>query len=521
MNKIGMIFGALAVAVLVTAYSLKQVDTSSTDHNTTESDRHIAWFDGTMEQAFQTAKETDRPVFLYWGAEWCPPCNQLKATIFKSGAFIEKTKLFVPVYLDGDTDRAQKFGEEFGVRGYPTTIILNPDGVEVTRIPGGINLERYVDVLDLSLADIKPVSELVAKIIDDNYQPSADDIRLLAYYSWGQDVGKALSDYDPLMVFRRLSEITGHEMVEERARFDAEYLFDLSQEEEVTGEQAVFAVGLLKKILKDGSASKANMPFLAYDLVDVLEKITEAGDERASIMAMWDVRLAALRQLGSLSSVEQLRLDYGEVLVAKMDEQTPSDDLKNRVRENVMKARIAAKSKPYERIAVTNIGYGLLSESGQNALAEEILKEELADENNAYYWMLSLADLTEESEREDEALEWLRQAYEQAEGQATRIQWGSYYVDGLARMDGDNIELVANVTMRVLNELDAQDEPVYGRNKSVVKRIGRALRKWAEVDNRKVVLTSLEERFAELCTSHFEMTEERAACASLFHETDA
>jgi thioredoxin-related protein len=67
--------------------------------------------------------------------------------------FIERSKLFVPVYLDGDTVNAQAYAEKFGVRGYPTMIVFDPAGVELTRIPGGIDLQvasertgRLIDV---------------------------------------------------------------------------------------------------------------------------------------------------------------------------------------------------------------------------------------------------------------------------------------------------------------------------------------------------------------------------------------
>ena len=73
-------------------------------------DAGIAWFKGDVNAAFVAAKADNRPVFLYWGAVWCPPCNQVKATIFNRQDFIERSRFFVPVYIDGDSPSAQTAG---------------------------------------------------------------------------------------------------------------------------------------------------------------------------------------------------------------------------------------------------------------------------------------------------------------------------------------------------------------------------------------------------------------------------
>ena len=77
-------------------------------------DAGIAWRkDNDVDAAFALAKAGNKPLFLYWGAVWCPPCNQVKATIFNRQDFIDRSRHFVPVYLDGDSPGAQKLARLF------------------------------------------------------------------------------------------------------------------------------------------------------------------------------------------------------------------------------------------------------------------------------------------------------------------------------------------------------------------------------------------------------------------------
>src|SRR5687767_11821018 len=69
---------------------------------------HVASSDAEIDKAFAHARKIGRPVFLYWGAVWCPPCNQVKATLFSRADFVERSRAFVPVYVDGDKANAQK-----------------------------------------------------------------------------------------------------------------------------------------------------------------------------------------------------------------------------------------------------------------------------------------------------------------------------------------------------------------------------------------------------------------------------
>src|SRR5450432_1956253 len=176
-----VLLSACAITSLCTMPALQATGSAGANHADAPG---IDWYSGDVAGAFQRAARENKPVFLYWGAKWCPPCQQLKSSVFSRSDFIAKTRQFVAVYLDGDDAGAQKWGETFHVLGYPTVVILRPDQREVTRLSGGMDLSLYADLLDVAESDITPISEVLATLIASPATLSHVACERLAYYGW-------------------------------------------------------------------------------------------------------------------------------------------------------------------------------------------------------------------------------------------------------------------------------------------------------------------------------------------------
>ena len=150
----------------------------------------VAWLpaanNGDIDRAFVQARSENKPVLLYWGAKWCPPCNQLKATLFNRHDFIERSKSLVAVEIDGDLPGAQKLGARFKVSGYPTMVLMRADGAELMRLPGEADAPQVLQVLEFGLAGGRAAKDVLADARAGKPLPGAE-WRMLAFYSWISD----------------------------------------------------------------------------------------------------------------------------------------------------------------------------------------------------------------------------------------------------------------------------------------------------------------------------------------------
>ncbi len=468
----------------------------------------IDWFPGDVDAAFAAAKSADKPIFLYWGAEWCPPCAEIKSTIFNTREFQERSRLFVPVYLDGDTPSAQRHGERFGVMGYPTMILFRADGTEITRLPGGVDVARYATVLDAALADGRPVAEILQAALDTG-AVAPSDWRLLAYYSWGTDNGRILPPDRRSSTFRQLSEACPADLQPECARFFFEYLgaaADQASEGKspLDGATRNAESGRLMRLLGSAEVAGANVDSLLYGATDVVGLLSEPGSpEREQLLAAWRAALDTLGRGGAavaLSGPEQLNLVRARILLQRLE--APDAPLPEALlaEARAAVARVdAATTEPYARHAAIYAAAGLYWEAGLAEEANRMLTAELEKSKSPYYFMLDLAQLAKEAGRKDEAVAWLERAYAGAQGPATRFQWGYNYLVGLLEMTPEDTVRIERVGLEVLGELGESPDAFYQRTQARLEQLGAKLLEWGQDAEPAAVVERLRVRTGTIC----------------------
>lgn len=481
----------------------------------------IDWYAGSVEDAFASAKSSSRPLFLYWGAEWCPPCAQIKATIFRTREFQERAKLFVPVYLDGDTPSAQKHGERFGVVGYPTMILFRPDGTEITRLPGGVDIARYAKILDVAIADARPVKDLVAAARSGSAL-TQNDWRLLAYYDWPTDLGRVLPDGERTAALRQLAQRCPPEIEADCARLFFDYLGAAARDAQdgrgaPDGLERADARRKLLGLLDQPSVQAANVENLLLAPKEVIGLLSDPrSPERRQLTIAWAAaldRLAAPGGESKLTPRDELYVIRSRVLLARLD--APDAPLPPALLETARQAVAkvdAGVSDPVARTSAINAAANLCFEAGLDAEADRLLSAELGKSPTPFYFMLDLADLAEKSGRKKEAVDWLARAYHDAKGPATRFQWGYNYLVGLIEMTPGDVTRIEQAGLEVLGELDGSPDAFYQRTRIRLEQLSGQLLEWGKAGEAARAVDAMRARTRQICRKLPEGDDGRAAC---------
>ncbi len=484
----------------------------------------IAWQRGDVDAAFAAAKAANKPVFLYWGAVWCPPCNQVKATIFNRQDFVDRSRFFVPVYLDGDTRSAQKLGARFKVSGYPTMILFKPDGTEITRLPGEVDAEQYMRVLALGMSGARPVKDtLAAALAPGKSTLTPEEWRLLAYYSWDTDEQQVLPKDKVPATLQRLAQACPADQRETAARLEIKALAATATAKGVKPRDDPASVDKVLKLLAEPRFARDNFDMVVYYSGDISKAYTLPNSAaRAKLNAAWNTALDRLLADTSLSTGDRLSAVDAQITLARIDDPkvalTPA--LLKSVREQAARADHDTTDL-YARQAVISSAAGVLADAGLLDESDAMLKAELQRSHSPYYYMLGLAANAKTRGDKSTALGWYEKAYAAADGPATRLQWGASYVSALVDLSPQDVARIDAATQSIIGELDPAPDTFYGRNQRALERMGKKLAAWDRDPKRDASLKRLRTQMASVCGKLPAGDPARASCDSVFRPAAA
>ena len=153
------------------------------------------WLDDYDAALKKAAAENKHIVVDFSGSDWCGWCKRLDREVFDTEVFRNGAKdKYVLLMIDSPSDKSlltkkaaeqnPRLVEKFGVRGFPTVVVLDPKGVEVARLGyenGGPG--EYLEKLDAEITlgpEIKKYLDPVEKVLnrhDGDMEKAMDECR--------------------------------------------------------------------------------------------------------------------------------------------------------------------------------------------------------------------------------------------------------------------------------------------------------------------------------------------------------
>jgi thioredoxin-like negative regulator of GroEL len=483
----------------------------------------VAWQpaanDADIERAFVTARSENKPVLLYWGANWCPPCNQLKATLFNRHDFIERSKSLVPVEIDGDLPGAQKLGSRFKVSGYPTMVLMRADGTEITRLPGEADAPRVLQLLQIGLAGGRPTKAVLADARSGK-PISGPEWRMLAFYSWITDESQLVPAAERPGVLASLAAACPADEADSATRLMLKALADSDDGKGVKSDAA-----LRKRVrgwLADAKVARAQMDVLTNYAAEITKALSASGSaDRKAIVVAYDAALQKLQSDTTLSRADRLSALNARVDLARID--APKSErhpkiaavLQKQVRE--MSAQADREiTDGYERQAVITGAAYVLGQAGLWSDSDALLKANLVKSHSPYYLMSQLGGNARKLGQKDEALRWYEEAFARSEGPATRLQWGAQYVAALVELAPADGARVERAVSRMIDDAALDKSAFDGRSARSLSRVGKQLMQWNRDGKHNAVVERLRARLEPVCAKLEGDAAARSACEGTF-----
>jgi thiol-disulfide isomerase/thioredoxin len=491
----------------------------------------ISWYPGDLTEALSAAQQRHRPVFVYFGAVWCPPCQDLKATVFKRKDVLDRLQLFVPVYIDGDSPDAQRWMQQLHAIAYPTVLILSSEGSEIDRVMGGMNLDRYASVLDVGLKATRPLKQILASL-QTSGSLTLDDCRILAYNNWNLEEAWLSHGGDPKWLdqtadlLQRASDSCPSQARLERARLQmisvyAAASFDADNLKKGLPVKARLTSGLqrARSVIEDIQVSQELGDVLTYIPPEFLLAINKVDPTRAPELRERLVKLMdALQADGRYSqSVHLFAVQQTIVLMKDGDSRGAVPAQVAQSARQKAEAAIASAPQAQDRAAVMNAAMFILLELGDKERLNAVLRHEIQVSPTPYYYMGELADLEEEQGHKKAAVEWLARAYHESQGPATRVQWGSEYIKGLIRLAPEDEPEIAATAIEVLSQAREHDV-LYGRSLQKMQAAARKVHEWNTANKHRAAVAEIHRTLDASCRRSSPSNGSAVACKEVLSE---
>ena len=114
----------------------------------------VKFMEGNFQEALEIAKQQKKMVFVDVYTSWCGPCRWMSEEVLQTP---EAAKYFYNYFvcfkIDAEKGDGMAFAEEYGVRAYPTFLMILPDGTLRHKMVGADTLHIFISRVERGLKE--------------------------------------------------------------------------------------------------------------------------------------------------------------------------------------------------------------------------------------------------------------------------------------------------------------------------------------------------------------------------------
>ena len=435
------------------------------------------WFQGSVSEAFAAAAKQQKHIILYWGAEWCPPCNDLKDQVFSHPEFPPFASRFVMVYLDGDSEGAQTWGEKLKVSGYPTVVLFDPKGKELFRFSSGMDFPEFKQAIGSAMASGKNFKTIISNLKGDKPKLSLEDWQTLSTTYIDQDA-LGLDDKTTEKLVEKSWRLCPSEFPVGKAIFAAA-LWDSSLQEKSTLKETFKANenAILDLILSSGYTMDAARNSLMTEPQKKVESLKPENKERVRqrlVTYVKDLATSPARPPSERAVVLHSYLDLESM------GQAPNSPNLRKETQWILDSILQATTTSHQMASTYPEIASILEQLSGPKDAVLFLESKIPGAKTPWYFESMLSSLENTLGNKVKALEWSEKAKLTSKGSATKLQWISKDVALKAKiLEKSDAKITATIS-EFFAEAKNQSDKFDGRNGSAHKRVAAVIKDLGE-----------------------------------------
>ena len=155
----------------------------------------VKFLTGAFKDVLAKAGTEKKPLMIDFYTDWCRWCDTLDANTYSDAKVSEfVTKNVIPYKIDAEKGEGVAIAKKYGVKAYPTILLIKSDGEEIDRLLGYMPPDKFLNTLGDYLNGVNTIGALKEGLAKNPNNP-ASQYQMAQKYAMQGDLASASPYY--------------------------------------------------------------------------------------------------------------------------------------------------------------------------------------------------------------------------------------------------------------------------------------------------------------------------------------